>query len=511
MSYQTGENLRYSKNYNLEIADFNLAGFCSNGIIKESHSAYNTSDIMIKTNGSVEFIIERPKFQKLVSLLNTGKFKGVICLCWDRISRNEQDEIIIKQLIKKGVRFKFVQTTYDKTSSGELHMDIDGMFSKHYSRVISEKVRGVRQKQIKEGKCPYKSPLGYLDKGPDNKPLDPEKAPTVKRLFELYSTGKWSLSQLAKWANKQGLTTKPLRRKRTKSEMLSDKNVLDNIPKISKPLIIKSVEKILKNPFYIGKIKNSGKIINGIHSPLINVSLYNKVQSVLKDKHCSVYYIDKDFFTYRGLVRCDCQRLYTPYQKKGINYYSSKCKSDCDNKKRNIKETDIDKVVEDMLEKIHFSDKELIEIETKLKTDLGNIHEKRNRNLNDLHSQQKRVYADLHYLEQNKITLLRTGTMNIEDFKTDTDKLNNELEQINIKFDAYRVTEQKMVQYIVTFSELVKRAKAYYKNALDSEKQKIATEVFSELYLYNGKLASYKAKEGYEALLKRHKNNVGTA
>jgi len=95
-------------------------------------------------------------------------------------------------------------------------MDIDGMFAAHYSRVISEKVKNAQRKLRIEGRCLYFTPIGYLDKGSDNKPLDPERAPIVKRVFELYSTGDWSFAQLGKWAAKQGLTTKPVRRKRTK-------------------------------------------------------------------------------------------------------------------------------------------------------------------------------------------------------------------------------------------------------------------------------------------------------
>jgi hypothetical protein len=53
------------------------------------------------------------------------------------------------------------------------------------------------------------------------------------------------------------------------------------------------------------------------------------------------------------------------------------------------------------------------------------------------------------------------------------------------------------------FSELVKMACLYYKNALDTEKQEICLSVFSELSLVDGK-AYFKPKEGFDALFKRH-------
>jgi DNA invertase Pin-like site-specific DNA recombinase len=113
----------------------------------------------------VSYAIERPKFQRLMQLLDKGIYKGVICLCWDRISRNEHDGIIIKRLMDNGVDFRFVQVTYDKTSSGALHRDIDGMFSQHYSRVISEKVRDTFKKFRQDGRCLGPAPIGYLVAG----------------------------------------------------------------------------------------------------------------------------------------------------------------------------------------------------------------------------------------------------------------------------------------------------------------------------------------------------------
>ena len=67
-----------------------------------------------------------------------------------------------------------------------------------------------------------------------------------------------------------------------------------------------------------------------------------------------------------------------------------------------------------------------------------------------------------------------------------------------------------MLKYVMTFSELVKMANVYYKNALDNEKHVIATQVFSELIIVDRKLASIKAKEGFAALFARHSVTSGS-
>ncbi|PIR05504.1 hypothetical protein COV56_02700, partial [Candidatus Kuenenbacteria bacterium CG11_big_fil_rev_8_21_14_0_20_37_9] len=189
IDYQRNQSLNFAIGYQLDIADYTLNGFCKNGIIEEKHSAFKQKEnIAINKDGMVTYRIERPKFQILVQKLISGEFKGVICLCWDRISRNNRDGVVVKNLIEMGIDIKFVQANYDKSSSGALHMDIDSMFSQHYSEVISEKVKNTFEKLRSEGKCVYPAPIGYLDKGSDNKPIDPDRAPIVKRLFELYAT-----------------------------------------------------------------------------------------------------------------------------------------------------------------------------------------------------------------------------------------------------------------------------------------------------------------------------------
>lgn len=502
LSYQNSKNIDFAKQSSLPIAEMTISGFCTHGVINESHSGYKEDiDFDINADGSIQYTIERPKFLKLIRLLKNKEIKGVIFLCWDRASRNKQDDVLIKRLMKMGCDIRFSQASYDKTSSGDLHMDIDGMFASHYSRVISEKVKNASDKLRADGRCIYFTPIGYLDHGSDNKPFDPVRAPIVKRIFELYSTGEWSFSQLAKWANEQGLTTKPKRRRRTHDEILTNVS-LDNFSKVSQVASHKTIENILSNPFYIGKMKSKDGYISGkFHAPLVDTVLFNKVQGVLKSRCVSVHYMDMSFSPYRNILKCSCGRAYSPYQKKGINYYRVRCIDGCTNKDKNLKETDVHKIINDFMLTINFTDDEVREIERRAKSELGTIAIKRDKELDDLNSQRKKVFGDLDYLMSNKLTLLRTNAMRIEDMLADEQRLNTRLKEIDGKITAYEETAQEMVKYVITFSELVKNASVYYEFALDNEKREIVTEVFTELVFSGRKLDKYTAKEGFEALL----------
>ena len=224
LKYQRHHNSRHARDMKLPVALITVEGFCRDGVISEKHSGYKEKEELVTTEGGlVQFQIQRPKFQRLVHYLNSGYFKGVVCLCWDRISRNKSDNTVVRKLMKQGVDILFVTTKYDKSSSGELHMDVDSMFSEHHSRVTAEKVGFTSKLSRDEGIVTYRAPIGYLNEGSmKHKPIDPIRGPIIREMFEQYATGEWSLISLAKWAGEHGLTTVPMRKRRTKKELLAD-------------------------------------------------------------------------------------------------------------------------------------------------------------------------------------------------------------------------------------------------------------------------------------------------
>lgn len=504
IAYQLFENEKFSKKENLKIASLSIDGFCNHGIIEEHHSGFKEDDgFEVNENGTITYKVLRPKFLTLVNYLKAKEFKGVICLCWDRFSRNESDDVLIKKLINQGVDVRFVQASYEDTSSGALHMDIDGMFSRHYSRVISEKVKTSNKKLRNEGRCIYAAPIGYLNNGSDNKPFDQKRAPIIKQIFELYATGQWSFASLAKWSNKEGLKTKPMRRKRTKEEKARGVE-LEKIPKVAKAITSKTIENILSNPFYIGKnIANGVMIDSKAHQALIETNLFYKVQSTLKSKTVSAHYPDSTFFTYRGLLKCaECERAYSPYQQKGIIYYRPKCKEGCVNNLKNVNDKYITDKIYEVLSRISFSEEELTEIEVTANAQINKIAGRRNQEMESLYRQLAKIMADYDYLIKDKLNLLRTGVFTHEEIKSEEGRLNLLIEEIKNKISANSESTKAMLDYVITFSELIKNAANYFKYALDSEKHELVLQVFSELSFKNGEL-KYVAKDGFNMLLKR--------
>lgn len=507
IEYQKKTNTNSAKEHRLPIASVTLKGFSTNGIISEKHSGFKEDDdVLISDDGLVQYRIDRPKFQKLLQFLSQGYFKGVVCLCWDRISRNKGDDTIIRKLMRKGVDFRFAYANYEDTSSGALHMDIDGMFSQHHSRVTSEKVRLATKTNRDKGVCTYRAPIGYLNEGNMNyKPFDPVRAPIIKRMFELYATGDWSLSDIARYAKEQGLTTVPMRRRRTQEEILDDVFELEDIQKTSRPLNENGVSRILTNLFYTGKTFDSeGNYIPSIsHEALVDEKLFNEVQAVLKKKQTSVHYTEKLDQPMRGIVRCaHCKRVYTPYIKKGIQYYNSRCTKDCPNQSQNINFAYIDEKIEGLLSNLYFTDEELEQMDARAGTEIALLEEKRHKEHEQLERRKKKVRDDLAYIRSNKLTLLKTGVYTPEGLIMEESKLNDELAVLQNQEQISDAAMHETMKDVQRLSELVKNLIPYYQFAKPHEKEAIVRVVFSELSLSENTL-NYKCKKGFECFENR--------
>jgi DNA invertase Pin-like site-specific DNA recombinase len=338
LAYQKAEIGRYAKREGLRIAPVTLPGFCTDGVISERHSGFKESGDMIFGEGNtVQYRIERPKFLRLAQFLSKGHFKGVIFLIWDRASRNASDNTLIQKLIKSGADIRFVLTQYDKTSAGELHMDVDAAFAIHHSRNTREKVTLTIRNSRDKGLWTNRAPVGYLNRGNMNdKPQDPTRAPIIKRMFELAATGEWSLSGLARWAIDQGFTMPPQRRRRTREEILAEEedDVRVEIEPVSRPPTANSIHKILTNPFYAGRVLgNEGKWVpSASHESIVDDWLFREVQEQLRKKNKGIHYKEALSHPLRAFARCGgCGRVYTPYTQKGTVYYGSRCKKGCIN------------------------------------------------------------------------------------------------------------------------------------------------------------------------------------
>ena len=501
LSYQKHENLKFAKHNNLPIAQIKTSTFFNNGVISEKQSAYKQdNDMILNDNGTVQFSVERPKFHQMSQMLFNHYFKGVIFLCWDRASRNPADDLILKRLQKVNVDIRFALAVYDKTSSGELHQDIDGMFAEHHSRVTSEKVTITGRKNRGDGICTYKAPVGYLNLGTmDNKPFDQERAPMVVKMFEL-ADGGWSLADIARFVIEHGFTMSPARRKRTSHQMLLDEED-DELSTIAKVCILPrytSIQRILRSRFYTGVIQDvdGNWIPSKSHKALVTNKLFERVQEKLTKKNKSKKYDLPLPNPFRGQFTCDgCNRSYTPYFKKGNVYLGCRCVVGCTNTNKSINVDFIEKNISHIMSTFFFKPEEIAIIDGRVKNYLEVLEDKQNSKTEEKDNRKKKLSEDLTYLQANKITLLKTGVYTLQAIVDEERKLETAISNIANTEHVSATEIHETVQNVYKLSELLKDFIPQWEYANSYEKEDLIKIMFSELSVSENTL-DYKVTKG---------------
>src|SRR3990167_3569176 len=143
----------------------------------------------------------RMKFGEMLSLIEKGKANGILSWHPDRLARNPIDggKIIYLVDIGKINSLKFPSFWFENTPQGKFMLNIAFGQSKYFIDNLSENVkRGIRQK-LRRGEWPGYAPLGYInDLLKHTMYKDPERFRFVRKIFELYATGNYSLKDVRK-------------------------------------------------------------------------------------------------------------------------------------------------------------------------------------------------------------------------------------------------------------------------------------------------------------------------
>jgi len=177
-----------------------------------------------------------------------------------------------------------------------------------------------------------------------------------------------------------------------------------------------------------------------------DLGTYYKVQSVLKKKAVTKHYPDLEFYTYRGLVKCGtCFHVYSPYTQKGITYYRAQCDVNCPNKLKNFNDKFITQKVQEILDRVYFTDKEKSDIEAHAWKNLENLNLRRNKQAEDIRLQKNKVADNLDYLKNDKISLLRTGAFTPAQIVEEEGRLSALLAEYEEKMKSFSMSQPEGV------------------------------------------------------------------
>ncbi len=427
----------------------------------------------------------------LVFLKNEPLVKHILVEKTDRLHRNITDYAAIDQLIENSdINVHLVKEhtilSKDSNSHAKFMHGMHALMAKHYSDNLSEEVKKGMKQKAAQGTYPSRAPYGYLNTVIDGKKvivINPDTAPSVKKMFELYATGSYSLLKLR------------------------EKMIEDGIPEKNRDNFYTShIESILKSEFYIGSFSwGNRRFENASHEPLISKDLFLQVQESLRNPH--KIKSRKGLFPYTNFIKCGvCGYVLTAEIKKEkyIYYHCTGYKSNC--KQGYLKAEVIDQKFEEILGSIHISEEIQGMIIQSLKSSLKDKVEYHNKVVQQTENQIKFLQNRIDNAYMDKID----GKITEEFWKLHSPKWLEEKERLTIKLLALQKADKNYLENANIILELSKKAITLFKKQNANEKRRLIDILTSNCSYQDGKL-DVKLKPVFEVIAESGKTGVWCA
>ena len=257
-------------------------------------------DTVLQEVSSADSITGRPEMIRLLQMVETGAYDGVVCIDMDRLSRGSgaDQALVISTFKYSNTKIITPGKVYDfAVETDEQFAELSLFLAKQEYRQIKKRLYQGRLDSVKEGKwCASKAPYGYESyKLTSQKGLSlrivPEEAEVVKMVFRKYLSGEGlGCGSIAHWLNAAGLRT------RTGS-----------------PWRLRSVHNILCNPVYKGdtvfaryksettmedgeavtRIRHNAAPVTapGLHEAIIDRETFDRAQELLRGHRAATQHI----------------------------------------------------------------------------------------------------------------------------------------------------------------------------------------------------------------------------
>lgn len=228
-------------------------------------------------------------------------FDAILLWKFSRFARNREDSIVYKSMLRRELGIEVISITEPLTDD-KMSILMEAMIEamdEYYSINLAEEVRRGMTEKARRGGLQAPPSFGYAVKENQLVPI-PEEAALVRAMFERFLSGE-GLFPIAKWLNELGIRTHR-----------------------GNPFENRTVEYILRNPVYVGKLRwnPSGRtrrdfdnaniiLADAGHEPILPIAVWETAQcrmaelKALRRVHGRPQTEHKDWIS--GLVRCaDC-------------------------------------------------------------------------------------------------------------------------------------------------------------------------------------------------------------
>ncbi len=224
----------------------------------------------------------RPEFQRMISDSYLNRFDVVLIWKSDRFSRNRKQAISYREILKEN-KVKLLSATEPNIDgpAGILFESMNDGYNEYYVSEMKVKMRRGEKENVLEGKTNGgASSFGYRQEKYKFYIIDDE-AKVVQYMFDMYANTDITVNGLTQLLKKKGMYSRK-----------------------GKPFAQATVSHILSNRKYIGEY-NWGEVKNNCVPPIIENSLFDKVQKKLKDNGRSPQrFLAKEDYILTGKLRC---------------------------------------------------------------------------------------------------------------------------------------------------------------------------------------------------------------
>lgn len=229
---------------------------------------------------------------------NRGRLEVVVVYSLDRLARSNHDHFVIRAFLAGlGVTLRSVSQPIDESPTGKLMEGVLAAIAQFDNDLRAEKTSLGMKEALKRGRWTFPAPLGYRNvRRPDGTKTiepDPERAPLVRRAFELFASGLYTKREVLDQMTTSGLRTKRGRK-----------------------VGLQSFGYMLKHPLYAGRIRNDawGIDVVGDFEPIVDEHTFYRVQAILRDSKAAGkrHRRHNPDFPLRRFVRCGvCEKPLT--------------------------------------------------------------------------------------------------------------------------------------------------------------------------------------------------------
>lgn len=416
---------------------------------------------------------ERKRFMEMIAFCKRQhETIAIVADTVDRVQRSFKESVLLDELMRQNkIELHFYREgmilNSQSTSVDIMRWDFSVMGAKAYVLQLSENVRRSTELKVKNGERSGVAPLGYEnyvdERGKHNIRIKDPDAQIIKQIFELYSLGRMSGGEAAKFANMMGLTTK-----------------------VGKKIARSTIYYIIDNPFYYGEMKTKHGLIRHVYQPLVSKELWDLCQERKAENNSNICNprVGEEPVLLRGLIRCGITHQMCICEQKHKRYFYVFCYN-ADGTRYYVKEQQVLDEIKAILNRIRLPDDVINELQEELKKAKSAERQYCRQEIVKLKTEQDNLKQKLDHL----FDLRLDGELDRETFDTKRNEIQLKMHRLKNKIASHEKADNAFNCTLLELLDIATEAGQIFTKSNDFEMKRLLLKfVFKGLTLTLGKL-----------------------